>query len=87
MARRSQWSGFCALRGEETQHGNAFWNDAECKSVETLIHNLLHAGVPAEDTGVITLYEGQRQHLRRTLDERIEVKTLTHSKDDRSRSL
>ena len=65
---------FVHCEGEESRHGNAFWNMAECTAIQTLITNLLHAGVPAEYIGVITLYDGQRQRLRRRLDAGIEVK-------------
>ena len=49
---------------------------AECEAIQTLITNLLDAEVLPEDIGVITLYEGQRQWLRQTLDARIEVKNI-----------
>ena len=67
---------FVHCDGEESQHGNAFSNDAECDAVQTLIRNLLGEEVPAEEIGVITLYDGQRLILRQNLDATIEVKNV-----------
>ena len=67
---------FVHCEGEEDSYGNAFWNDSECRAIETLVQNLLDAKVPAQDIGVITLYEGQRQNLLWTLNKRIEVKNI-----------
>ena len=78
---------FVHCEGEGSRHGHAFWNVAECTAIQTLITNMLDAGIPAKEIGVITLYDGQRQRLRRRLDAGIEVKTLTRFKDERSRSL
>ena len=75
---------FVHCDGEEGQQGFVIWNMSECKAVGTLIRKLLNAGVLPEDIGVITLYEGQRQKLRRRLNPRIEVKTLTLSRVEKT---
>ena len=58
---------FVHCDGNENQQGNVFWNTSECKAIGMLVRNLLDARVPAEDIGVMTFYEGQRQKLRRNI--------------------
>jgi len=55
--------------GEKCQ-GTGYYNTLECDQVLMMVDQLLDSGVNAQDIGVISPYEGQKQELRKLMNSR-----------------